>query len=595
MDDLDLIKEKINIVDLIQEYLPLKKAGVNFKAPCPFHEERTPSFVVSPERGIWHCFGCDKGGDIFKFIMEKEGMGFTDALELLAQKAGITLKKTRKESEVNSRLYEANSKTAQFYNYLLTEHNLGKKALGYLHKRGLTDETIKLFNLGYAPASWESLSHFLKTRHFTDSELINAGLAVPSKNRSYDRFRGRVMFPLVDVRSRVIGFAGRILDKGEPKYINTPQTPVFDKGRLLFGLNLSKSEIKQKKEAILVEGEMDMITSYQAGVKHVVASKGTALTEFQTDLLKKYTDTLLLCFDSDLAGDAAMRRGMEIAQKSGLNIKIIKMEGGKDPGDIASKDPEAWKVMAENAIPIYDFYLQSVERRFNLKSAMDKKVLFAEVLPIWSKITDSLEREHYIQKLAALLQVKDEVIRDQLDSYQKEKKNQPTYATPVMPTRPVIPGNEHELKNRRELLEEYLISLLLHLPVEHTYVPHFPETLFTKEPLRQTYVMIVIYLDSISFKGQAFKISEFIKTIPPDLVETVDRLFLTQLDEKLEESKHWQKELDLVIAQLKKMLIHASLEKLSLQIKNAQSFEKVDALSSLNKRFRDLSTKLKNM
>src|SRR5579884_1907357 len=255
MDDLELIKEKVNIVDLVSEYLPLKKAGVNYKANCPFHQEKTASFMVSPERGIWHCFGCDKGGDIFAFLKEKEGIEFTEALEILAQKAGVVLKnkKNDKEKNLKDRLFEVNEKAAQYYHYLLTEHATGKKALEYLYKRGLTDETIKTIQIGYAPQSWESLSKFLKKRGFSEKELIESGLSVPSKRGCYDRMRGRVVFPLIDVRGRIMGFSGRVLDNSLPKYINTPQTPIFDKGKFLFGLHLTKGDIRIKKEAVLVE------------------------------------------------------------------------------------------------------------------------------------------------------------------------------------------------------------------------------------------------------------------------------------------------------------------------------------------------------
>lgn len=594
MDDIELIKSKINIVDLIQEYLPLKKSGVNFKANCPFHQEHTPSFMVSPERGIWHCFGCDKGGDIFKFLMEKESIGFKDALESLAQKAGVTLKNTdKKEDNINDKIYQANQKAAQFYNYLLTQHPLGKKAMDYLHKRGLTDETVKTFNLGYAPQSWDTLTRFLKKRGFTAKELILSGLCVTSNSGCYDRFRGRIVFPLIDVRNKVIGFSGRVLLSGEPKYINTPQTPVFDKKRFLLGLNHSKGFIKEANEAIIVEGEMDMLLSFQEGFKNVVASKGTALTVEQIEAIKKYTDTISLCFDTDLAGDSASRRGIEIADKAGLNIKVIRFDAVKDPAELVLKDPKLWEKAIDEATPIYDYYLESVQKRFNPKQASSKKAIFAELLPIWKKITDSIVKEHYIERLAALLQVKVDLVRTELENF-----------NPVIKPE-VISENKEAVKeaisgqpksyDRRLLLEEYLISLILHLPKDHIYVPNFPETLFTKEELKQVYVLLVLFLDSISFKGRSFKITDFIKFAPIEIAETVDTLYLMQIDEKLNDKNVWQKEIETVVAHLKKMLIKTSLEKLSLQIKNAQEFGNMSELIVLNKRFRDLSVKLKNL
>lgn len=588
MDDLDLIKQKINIVDLIQEYLPLKKTGINFKASCPFHQEKTPSFFVSPERGIWKCFGCGKGGDIFKFLMEKEGMEFIEALEILAKRAGITLKRTKEKTDKKVRLYEANVKAAQFFHYILTKHKLGKKALEYLKGRGVVSETIEEFNLGYAPSSWESLAKFLKSRGFTSQELLEAGLIVSSPKGGYDRFRGRVMFPLIDTRNQIIGFAGRILGQGEPKYINTPQTPIFDKSSYLFGLNLSKGEIRQKNQAVLTEGEMDTILSYQVGVKNVVAVKGTALTLGQIEIIKKYTDTILLCFDEDLAGDAASRRGIEMADVAGLNIKVIQIKEGKDPAELVVKDKKLWGKAVLEAEPIYDYYLRSTSSRYNLKAAEGKRRIGAELLPIWAKISDPLTSEHYLQKLSALLGTPEEVLRREI---RKQK------SAPSLPSYSVVLDQKDEKtsKSRRELLEEYLLVLLLKIPSDLTFVPQFPETLFLSENYRVIYILLVLYLDAISFKAKSFSISEFVKTTPSELIDTIDKLYLIETDEKLINSKAWQKEVEEVVAELKKALIKASLEKLSAEIKNVQAFGKMELLEGLNKRFRDLSVKLKNL
>lgn len=596
MDDLELIKSRINIVDLISEYLPLKKAGVNFKANCPFHGEKTPSFMVSPERQIWHCFGCDKGGDIFKFLMEKEGFEFKEALEILAQKAGVTLKRSKKEPNKNERLYEANQKAQQFYHYILTEHKLGQKALDYLKKRGLTGQTIKEFALGYAPHSWESLTSFLRKRGFTNAEMINSGLMVPSNRNGYDRFRGRIIFPLANIRERIVGFSGRVLEGGEPKYINTPQTPIFEKGHFLYGLNLAKGAVKEKDQIIVAEGEMDMLMSYQSGVKNIVASKGTALTEDQLELIKKYTQNLVLCFDTDLAGDAAVRRGIELADKAGFNIKIVVVEGAKDPAEVCLKNPDGWKRMIEEATPIYDYYLQSVSKRFDIKSATGKRALFAELLPIWQKISDPITKEHYIQKLAAFLLIKDDLIRGYMDKIRSEQVKASVVVQTVTKSAKVTDGKDpRPVSDRPKLLEDYLIALLLHIPFDHTFVPNFPETLFTQEELKTIYVMLVLFLDSISFQGKAFKIADFIQTIPAEMTSRVDNLYLREIDEKLQDKKLWQKEVELVVSELKKMLIKNSLEKLSLQIKSAQEFDKTEQLQVLNKRFRDLSVKLKNL
>lgn len=591
MEDLDPIKQKINIVDLIQEYLPLKKAGINFKANCPFHQEKTPSFMVSPERGIFKCFGCSKGGDIFKFMMEKEGMDFPEAVEYLAKKAGVTLKRRKSEiKDKKQRLLEVNQKAAQFFHHLLVKHSLGKKALDYLKKRGLSLETIETFNLGYAPNSWESLTKFLQKRGFNPEEMIEAGLIVPSPKGGYDRFRGRIIFPLIDSKNQVIGFSGRILDTGEPKYINTPQTPLFDKSSYLFGLNLSKGEIKQKKAAILVEGEMDMILSFQSGIKNIVACKGTALTLGQIDLIKKYADTIFLCFDQDLAGDSASRRGIEMADRVGLNIKVIQIPEGKDPAELAVKDTRLWEKAAGDAEPIYDYYLKSASLRYRETTAEGKRRIGTELIPIWAAISDPLTFEHYLQKLSALLNTPEEVLR-------KEIKKTKTGFVVSYENFLESYTNKTQItaKPRRELLEEYLLALLLKIPSDLNFVPNFPETIFLTEANRSLYVLLVLYLDAISFSAKEFKINEFTKTLPEDLVVLSDKLYLIEIDDKLLNSRAWLLETEKVVAYLKKALVKASLEKLSADIKNAQLFGKIEQLEILNRRFRDLSVKLKNL
>lgn len=594
MDDLELIKQKINIVDLIQEYLPLKKAGINFKANCPFHSEKTPSFMVSPERQIWHCFGCQKGGDIFKFLMEKEGMDFKEALETLAKKAGVTLQRKKNDKkDAKDRLLEANLKAREFYHFLLTKHALGKKAYEYLKNRGVTDDFIKEFGLGYSPNSWESLTKFMLKRGFSSQELIESGLGVTSRTGCYDRFRGRIIFPLVDHRGNIIGFSGRVLDKGEPKYINTPQTLIFDKGSFLYGLNLAKGDIKQKKEAILVEGEMDVILSHQAGIKNVIASKGTALTQNQVELLKRYTGSILLCFDTDLAGDSASRRGIEIADIAGLNIKVVQIKEGKDPAELVQKDINMWLEFIKTAVPIYDYYLDSVSKRHNLKDPAGIKAVSGELIPIWAKISDDLVRDMYIQKLAAMLKTEDSVLRKLINDYRQ------TLLSPVNYKQTLREGGKDDVlkgsQNRQELLEEYLIALLLHIPKDHIFVPSFPETLLMQESLRQVYVLLVLYLDVISFKARAFDINDFIKDIPSQLLQEVDRLYLIDMDSKMQDRGAWQKELDYVVADLKKSLVKASLEKLSMEIKNAEEFGKIEVMENLNRKFRDLSIKLKTL
>ena len=569
--------------------LPISKLGKEYYRGSVhnFTVEKDHSYIATS----FAVANCQKGGDIFTFLMEKEGLEFKESLEILAKKAGIELKQTDSKKDFKDRMFEVNLKAQEFFHYILTKHTLGKKALEYLKNRGINELSIEEFGIGYAPNSWESLTRVLLKRGFTIAEIISVGLAVSSKSGGYDRFRGRITFPLLDGKFKLRGFSGRVLYPAEPKYINSPQTPIFDKSNFLFGINLAKAEIRNKKEAILVEGEMDVILSHQAGFKNVVACKGTALTEGQIDLIKKHTDNISLCFDMDFAGDSASRRGIEMADQGGLNIKVIQLEGGKDAAEIVKNDPQIWQTAINEAVPIYDYYLTSIAKRYNTKNPSDLKRIGEELIPIWAKIPDELVKEYYVQKLAAFLKTDDKMLRDRVE---KEKKNLKKSYSEVF-RQDSKQDNIVGIRSRRELLEEYLIALLLHTPSELNFVPSFPETLFLKESFRQIYVLLFLYLDSIFFKSKAFNINEFAQDLPKELLTEVDRLYLTDLDSKLQDGKNWQKELEGVVSELKKALIKASLQKLSYEIKNAQEFGKMEVVENLNKRFRDLSVKLKNL
>jgi len=381
MSDIDEVKNRLNIVDIVGERVSLKKAGRNFKGLCPFHHEKTPSFMVSPERATFHCFGCGKGGSVIDFVMEYEHIDFVESLEQLAGRAGVTLTKRygdSPEQKLKEKMYEVNQLTSEFYQYMLTNHHVGKKALLYLKNRGISDKSIKIFGLGYSPNSWDALSLFLKKKKYDERILDQAGLTVKGNRGSYDRFRGRVMFTLRDHRGKVVGFSGRVLDptgKGLPagrqeaKYINTSETPVYVKSNVLYGLDVTKGAIAKSGEAILMEGELDLISSFQEGVGNVVAIKGSALTEGHVHLLKRFTKTLVFCLDSDIAGDAASRRGIDISEREGLEMKAIIIPSGKDPDDAVREDPIAFKKAVSAAIPIYDFFLTSIKKRFDMTSA----------------------------------------------------------------------------------------------------------------------------------------------------------------------------------------------------------------------------------
>ena len=465
MDQVEEIKGKVDIVELIQEHVPLKRAGRNFKGLCPFHGEKTPSFIVNPELQIWKCFGCSKGGDAYSFLQQIEGMEFGEALSNLAKRVGVTLEsyKPTQGEQVKERLVKINTLAGQAYHYLLTQHKLGQGALEYVKGRGISDEAIEKFRIGYAPESWGLMLEFLvRKKKLAVEDLQRAGLIIKGQ-RDYDRFRNRIVFPLSNHRGQIVGFAGRVMpgadEKAGGKYVNTPETEIYHKSELLYGLDITRAEIKAKGQAVVVEGEIDAIASWQGGVKNVVAIKGSALTEKQVELLRRICDTVILALDTDMAGDAAARRGISIADSVGLMVKVINSKSEtlnpkhfKDPGDWAIADPEGWKKAVAGAIPVYDFYLQSAVERYGL-DVTGKKKIGQELLPIWAGISDEIVKAHYIKLLAKTLGVEEEDVRAQLGKTQK-LQNSKTQSNEQM-------TNDKTTKSRREILEEYIIELAL--------------------------------------------------------------------------------------------------------------------------------------
>lgn len=411
------IKEKINLVDLIGEYVPLKKVGANHKGLCPFHHEKTPSFMVSEEKQIWHCFGCSKGGDVFTFLQEREGVDFKEALKILAERTGVVLKRENPRVLARrERLWRLLEITTKFYAKALYESRSGATARVYLKKRGVGAFATDLFKLGFAPDSFQILGEFLKKKGFKEEEISAAGLTAPKKTGGYyDRFRYRLIFPLFDLHGRVCGFAGRVLrDEALPKYLNSPETEIYHKGRMLYGLNLAKSEVRRRDFVILVEGYLDLIASHEAGVTNIVASSGTALTLEQINLVKRFTKNLYLCFDMDLAGQSATRRGVELALAEGLNVKIITLLSGKDPDELIREEPKAWQKAIKEAKPLYEHYFTQAFEKFDPSSLNSKKKAFALLLPLIAKIPDKLEQSHYVQRLAAKTGVEETVVYEAL-------------------------------------------------------------------------------------------------------------------------------------------------------------------------------------
>lgn len=465
---LEEIKNKLNVVDVVSSYIKLTKTGVNYRGVCPFHKEKSPSFFVSPTRQMWHCFGCGAGHSIFDFVMKIEGVEFGDALRILANKAGVELKHENIQLKTErQRLYEITDLACSFFEKQLEASAVGKEAKEYLLKRGITIESIKKWRLGYSPDTWNSLSDFLVGKGYTRQEIVKAGLAVEKegKNDSYDRFRGRIIFPIFDANSQVVGFGARVFkvanEKEVAKYINTPQTLLYDKSNILYGLNNAKLAVRKNNQIVLTEGYTDTIMSHQAGFENTVATSGTALTQRHLEILKRYTDNLVLAFDMDSAGQNATKRGIDLAEEKGFNIKVIETYGAKDPADIILEAPKKWQEVLEKAKSIMDYYFDSAFLKNDKTKPEGKREIAKVVLPAIKRISNKIEQSFWIQKLSQKLNIDEGAIEEEL-----KKIKIVSLSGPENVSSNFNKINEKDLGTlgRIKLLEEKIISLLAKNP-----------------------------------------------------------------------------------------------------------------------------------
>ena len=460
-DQVQEIKEKLNIVDVISGYLRLHKAGVNYRALCPFHNEKTPSFMVSPSRQNWHCFGCAEGGDIFSFIQKIEAVEFPEVLKMLAEKAGVVLKygdpKLRSEKD---RIYEICEKAAQFFAASLGNSTI---VLKYLGDRGLKNETISEWRLGYAPDSWNSLLLFLTGRGYREQEIEKAGLIL-SGQRYHDRFRNRLMFPIFDANGRVVAFSVRIMsdiissktERAESgKYINSPETILFSKSKILYGLDKAKMEIRKNDKVVLVEGQMDTLLPWQDGVKNVVATSGTALTEDHLSILKRLTTNLVLAFDVDEAGSRATKRGVNLANEMGFGVSIVKPFSGKDPADFVKEQPGKFGALVADSRPIMEHYFHQVFEKFDPSKIESKKIAAITLLSEIKRLPSAMDRSHWLRELSLQLGIDESDLKEEMGQIEIEKD------TPKILS---IATAEVQNKNRKEILSERLLALLLKKP-----------------------------------------------------------------------------------------------------------------------------------
>ncbi len=464
MSTIDEVKQKTDIASVVSQYITLKKAGRNLVGLCPFHGERNPSFFVYPEQQSWHCFGCNTGGDVFSFLMKKENLDFGEALRLLAQRAGVTIPSRAgrdEEKEEKERLFKINEAAAQYFQNLLLNSPGGAKARNYVRSRGFTDKAISEFQMGYSLNKWDDLKKHLRERGYTEDELVQVGLIVKSENgRTYDRFRNKLMFPIIDIKGHAIGFGARVLDDSLPKYMNSPQTPAFDKSHNLYGINLAAAAIRQQDMAVIVEGYVDVITAHQNGFNNVVASMGTSVTEAQVSSLKRLSRNLVLALDADAAGEEAMLRVVSYENILESEIRVAVLPQSKDPDDVIKEDVDNWKKLLSEATPIVDYTINMLTSRLDMDTARDKSLAVKELLPVIAEMQDKVRQEHYIQKLARLVNVGERTIEAELSRLKPSIKRQ---RKPIALSKQETYDYESPLI-RSSRLEEYCITLLLQHP-----------------------------------------------------------------------------------------------------------------------------------
>lgn len=597
MSDIDEIKSRLNIVDVIGARIPLKKAGRNFKALCPFHNEKTPSFIVSPDRQIFHCFGCGRGGSIFDFVMAFDRLDFPEALMDLAQQAGVKLERRvfdTPQDKLKQRLYEVNHLASEFYHYLLTDHSLGEKARLYLKNRGISDKSIKTFVLGYSPNSWDGLGKYLKKKGYDEELLEQAGLVIRTQNserndqtraRFYDRFRGRVMFTLKDHRGNVVGFSGRVLEAQakEAKYINTSETPVYSKSNVLYGLDVTRTNIQDANEAVLMEGEFDVISSFQAGIGNVVAIKGSALTEGHARLLRRFAERLVFALDSDVAGDAAARRGIEIAEAAGFDMRVMTPAGGKDPDEVARTNAGLLKKALKEAIPVYDYFIASALARFDATSAFGKKKISEELLPIVAKIENPVVQGHYIKKLAGALAVTEATITEGLRKLKKLTSGK---------TSETLPAKIQSAANRWEKLEVYVLALILQGEAA-ARLEELRNQIQYQDLTQRVVAQILEKLEKFLQDHRVFLLKDFADSLPKELLSAFDEACLWDISDFIEDEERSAREWGKALWELRRGIFKRKIKELT-NLSKAKDLAPAAASKSQNQ-LKELTDELKRV
>lgn len=527
------VKKRIDIINFIGGFITLKKSGRNFKAICPFHQEKTPSLIISSDRQIWHCFGaCQTGGDVISFLMKWERLTFYEALKELAEKAGVTLSKIDFEDQIwqkKEKLLTLNNAAFEFYHHLLVKHIVGKKARDYLSKRGVDQKLIETFGLGYSPLSWDSLLRFLKKKGFTLADSCEAGLLVKNeKGHYYDRFRKRIIFPIYNASSQIIGFSGRILDQSSAaKYINISETPIYHKRETLFGINIAKETMKKTNIAILVEGEFDMISCFKEGITNVTAVKGAAVTYDQLMLLKRFAKKVIFCLDADFSGQETTKKAIRDAENLDFEIGVAVFPF-KDPDEAVKNDPIRFKESIVKPRPIYDFLIDIACKRHDSGDAAAKKNIGDEIVPYLLGIKNPIVQSYYIKKLAETLEVETRSIESLMAKMKR---------ITIKPKMRIVPTVRSEI-DRFELIQKYILHLILQDEDPTDLIVKVKNILEAKDFTIPAYQKLWINLISYLEKHDSFDTGEFANQLPKELLPVFDQIVLFDInifDQTLEE------------------------------------------------------------
>jgi len=585
------IKSKLDIVEVIREYIPVRAVGANFQALCPFHNEKTPSFNISPDKQIWHCFGCGRGGDVFSFVQEKEGMSFPEVLRYLAPKAGVILKHENPEHHAKrNRLLDIMELAGKYYNHVLNQP-AGQKARDYLTGRGLDEATIKEWQIGYSQDAWDELYKFLKQRplsgaKYTDDEIFAAGLIIKKEGGRgfYDRFRGRIMFPIWDVNSNIIAFTARVSPEKEAtekmgKYINSPQSEIYDKSRVLFGLNKAKNAIREAGLAIVVEGQMDVISCHRHGFQNVVASSGTALTPEQVALLKRFTSEVALLFDMDKAGQIAADRGIKEVLAAELDLKMIVLPGAKDPDECLKSDPAEFKAAVAAARPMLEYYFAKVSAGLDLSDLDNKRAVRDQMFAMINLVVSPTEQGHWLKRVGEELDFAEADMREEFAKWRQKKGvvRRPEDGASARPTATPLPE-----ASREDKLAERLFALVIRFPEFTNYASDSlePEAVAAASLARFYRNLIIYYNKSASLEYGAFRAE--LASAGAEEEKLLDKLVLLgEKDFYDYQASQVKPEIISIVAELRKYGRQRRIKQLQKDITSAEKEGRADDLAAL--------------